>query len=94
MDRDAFDIIYKNYWLPIYNSAFKRLFDPQKASEITQEAFFQLWLNKEQVNAEEVIIFLLKAVRNEVFKLMKKECIYIVNPPRMLFEHLPLPGAN
>jgi DNA-directed RNA polymerase specialized sigma24 family protein len=94
MDNDAFDNIYERYWVSIYTSAFKRLFNPQKASEIAQEAFFQLWLNKDHVNTEDVVIFLLKAVRNEIFKLMEKECIYIVNPPRILFEHMQLPGAN
>jgi hypothetical protein len=94
MDSDSFDIIYEKYWLSVYNSAFKRIFDPKKASEITQEAFFQLWLNKDKTMTEDVIAFLLEAVKNEVFKLMEKECIYIVNPPHMLFEHMLLPGAN
>ena len=94
MDKYTFDTIYEQYWLSIYTSAFKRLFDPQKASQITQEAFFQLWLNKDQVKTDDVILFLLKTVKNEIFKLMKKECIYIINPPRMLFEDQLPPGAN
>jgi hypothetical protein len=94
MDTDAFDAIYERYWVSIYTSAFKRLFNPQKASEIAQEAFFQLWQNKNHVKAEDVVIFLLKAVKSEIFKLMEKECIYIVDPPRILFEHMQLPGAN
>ncbi len=94
MDKYAFDTIYEKYWLSIYTSAFNRLFDPQKASEITQEAFFQLWLNKDQVKTDDVILFLLKAVKNEIFKLMEKECIYIINPPLRLFENILPPGAN
>ena len=94
MDQDTFDAIYERYWLSIYTSALKRLFDPQKASEIAQEAFFQLWLNRHQVTTDEVVIFLLRAVKSEIFKLMEKECIYVVNPPHILFEHMQLPGAN
>jgi len=93
MDEHAFDVLYERYWASIYNSAFRRLFDTNKASEVTQEAFFQLWLNKDQTTAEGVIVFLLKVVRNEIFKLMEKECIEIVSPATMLFEDM-LPGAN
>jgi len=94
MNNDTFDALYEKYWLAIYASAYKRVFDPKKASEITHEAFFQLWLNKDHKTTEEVIVFLLKAVRNEILILMKRECINIANPPTRLFEPMQLPGAN
>ena len=94
MDKNTFDTIYERYWLSIYTSTFKRLSNPQKASQITQEAFFQLWLNKDQLKGDDVILFLLKAAKKEVFKLMEKECIYIINPPRMILGEILLPGAN
>ncbi len=95
MDSDIFDSLYEAYWAAIYNSTYKRLPDPNKALEVTQEAFFQLWLNKDKYARTEkaVVLFLLTTVRNEIFKLMEKECIEIVYPPSMLFENV-FPFAN
>lgn len=94
MDSDFFDILFEKYWQQVYTSAFKRVANADTATEVTQEAFFQLWLNKDQANKENVLDFLLAAVHDEIFKLIEKECLDIVNPPGKIFEHMEFPGAN
>jgi DNA-directed RNA polymerase specialized sigma24 family protein len=94
MDNDFFDTLYEKYWQQVYNSAFKRVANKETATEVTQEAFFQLWLNKDRANKENIIDFLLAAVHDEIFKLIEKECLDIVDPPGKIFEHMEFPGAN
>jgi DNA-directed RNA polymerase specialized sigma24 family protein len=94
MDSDFFDTLFEKYWQQVYTSAFKRVVNADTATEVTQEAFFQLWLNKDQANKENILDFLLAAVHDEIFKLIEKECLDIVNPPGKIFEHMELPGAN
>jgi DNA-directed RNA polymerase specialized sigma24 family protein len=94
MDSDFFDTLFEKYWQQVYNSAFKRVANMETATEVTQEAFFQLWLNKDRANKENVLDFLLAAVRDEIFKLIEKECLDIVSPPGKIFEHMGFPGAN
>jgi DNA-directed RNA polymerase specialized sigma24 family protein len=94
MDSDFFDTLFEKHWQQVYNSAFKRVANTETATEVTQEAFFQLWLNKDRANKENILDFLLAAVHDEIFKLIEKECLDIVNPPGKIFEHLEFPGAN
>jgi DNA-directed RNA polymerase specialized sigma24 family protein len=94
MDNDFFDTLFEKYWQQVYNSAFKRVANTDTATEVTQEAFFQLWLNKDQANKENILGFLLAAVHDEIFKLIEKECLDIVNPAGKIFEYTGFPGAN
>lgn len=41
--RHAFDILYNRYWKLVFNTAFKRLNDMERAQDITQDVFVQLW---------------------------------------------------
>jgi DNA-directed RNA polymerase specialized sigma24 family protein len=93
MDSDIFDGFYEKYWQQVFTSAVKRLGNTEKAVKVTQDAFFQLWIKRNNISEAEVTAFLLAAVRDEIFTLMEKECIYIEEPGK-LFELIPLPGAN
>ncbi len=94
MDRDIFDGLYEKYWQQVFTSAVKRLGNTEKAVKVTQEAFFQLWIKKDDITKSDAVDLLLTTVRDEIFKLMEKECIYIEKPPSKLFELIPLPCAN
>ena len=91
---DAYDSLYDRYWGAIYHSVFKRISNRNKAAEITNSAFFQLWLSMEQITDKEVVSFLLTAVQVEITKIMKMECVRLVQPLAALVEGMPLPFAN
>jgi len=94
MDSDIFDGLYEKYRQQIFTSAVKRLGNTERAVKVTQDAFFQLWIKREDTAKADAADFLLTAVRDEIFKLMEKECIYIEKPSGKLFEQIPLPCAN
>ena len=94
MNSDSFDGLYEKHWQQVFSAAVKRLGNTDRAVKVTQDAFFQLWIKKDDTAKADVMDLLLIAVRDEIFKLMEKVCIYIEKPAGKLFEVMPLPCAN
>lgn len=76
-NRKAFDQIYERHWAKTYNQAFKKLKDIVVAKDITQEVFIHLWANREKNNIENLEAYLFSAVRNNVFRHLKKDSRFI-----------------
>lgn len=76
-DRIAFDAIYEKHWEKVYNQSFKKLHDPELAKDITQEVFIHLWSHKESNYIDNLPAYLFTAVRNNVFRALKKESRFI-----------------
>ena len=95
MDIETFDSLFESHWEIVYSAAFNRLADTKKATEITQEAFFQLWQNKEHIVSESIVtFFLLTVVQNEILKMIEKNCRCTIQPAGKLFKFMDLPFAN
>lgn len=75
-DKYAFDLLYQKYWKVVFNAAYKRLKDPEKAEDIAQDIFTQLWLNGKKTSIKNLQAYLFTAVRNKVFTLMTRERRY------------------
>lgn len=76
----AFDILYNKYWKQVYNAAYKRLNDSERAQDIAQDVFVQLWIRGTKSLIENLPAYLLVAARNGVFKHMEKEGKYAAMP--------------
>ncbi|SDD69703.1 RNA polymerase sigma-70 factor, ECF subfamily [Mucilaginibacter pineti] len=76
----AFDILYNKYWKQVYNAAYKRLNDAERAQDIAQDVFVQLWIRGTKTPIENLPAYLLIAARNGVFKHMEKEGKYAALP--------------
>jgi len=94
MDIDTFNSLYENLWLKVYTAAFKNLADSQIATEFTREAFFQLWIRKEDVDTANALGTLFTALRHELLKLNNRQCIYIDIFPGEFFNNMPRYCAN
>jgi len=79
-NRTAFDILYNKYWKQVYNAAYKRLNDTERAQDIAQDIFVQLWIRGTTSLIENLPAYLLVAARNGVFKHMEKEGKYAAMP--------------
>lgn len=71
-DELAYRQLYNNHWAQTYNNIYKRLKDHDKAEDITQDIFLQLWIKREVVNIENVAGYLFIAARNCVFRSMEQ----------------------
>ncbi|SDE44361.1 RNA polymerase sigma-70 factor, ECF subfamily [Mucilaginibacter pineti] len=76
-DRRAFNDLYDRHWDRVYSQAFKKLKDPDAAKDITQEVFIHLWAHRETNYIDNLDAYLFSSVRNNVFKILKKENNFI-----------------
>ncbi len=72
-DAPAFNMLFKKHWQTVYNEAFRRLHDHDKAEDITQEIFCKLWLKRTTLSIKNLRAYLFTAVRNSVLNLFEKE---------------------
>lgn len=78
--KPAFDVLYNKYWKQVYNTAYKRLSDTERAQDIAQDVFVQLWTRGSKSAIDNLPAYLLVAARNGVFKYMEKEAKYAALP--------------
>lgn len=76
----AFDILYSRYWKLVFNTAFKRLNDMERAQDIAQDVFVQLWISGTTTSIKNLPAYLNVAARNGVFKHLEKEGRYVALP--------------
>lgn len=72
-DWSAFDALYDKHWHKVYANAFKKMHDPDLAKDITQEVFIYLWTHREGNYIDNLEAYLFSAVRNNVFRALKKD---------------------
>ena len=71
--KPAFDVIYNKYWKLVFQAAQKRLSNTEKAQDVAQDVFVQLWIRSNKSIIENLPAYLLVSARNGVFKLLEKE---------------------
>jgi RNA polymerase sigma-70 factor (family 1) len=76
----AFDALYNKYWKQVYNTAYKRLNDTERAQDIAQDVFMQLWSRGTTAQIDNLPAYLSVAARNGVFKHLEKEAKYTALP--------------
>ena len=72
-DRTAFDALYEKHWDAVYNQAFKKMRDPDQAKDITQDVFIYIWTHREANHIDNLQAYLFSAVRNNVFRVLKRD---------------------
>lgn len=65
-DRDAFTIIYKDYWYRMFTVAHRKLQNRELAEELIQDIFTRLWKERETIRITQLDFYLFSAVRYEV----------------------------
>lgn len=67
-DREAFAILYDQFWKPLLSYASKRLVMPQDAEEVVQEVFVNLWERRHSLDINGSLdAYLHTAVRYRVY---------------------------
>ncbi len=76
LDEDAFEGIYRAYWLRLYDFALAKVRDADVAEEIVQDLFVNLWEKREQLNIGNLSGYLFVAVRNRVIDHYKQRLFF------------------
>jgi len=72
-DQDAFEQLYKCYWLEMYDSAYKRLKNKKQAEDIVQEVFLALWLRRKKQDIDNLPAYLHTAVKFKIFNYVERD---------------------
>ena len=81
-DENAFDEMYERYFIPLLNTAFKRLQSKEDALEIVQDLFVQLYFKRKQIeHTHNLGGYLQMMLRNKIIdrfreQLVRKKHIY------------------
>lgn len=64
-EREAFHLLYKEYFASLQAYAVRYVYDWQDAQDIVQDAYFSLWVNRLQYNpSRNIFTYLLVIVKN------------------------------
>ncbi|MEI9944263.1 MAG: sigma-70 family RNA polymerase sigma factor [Chitinophagaceae bacterium] len=71
-DRQAFEELYRRYWEPLFNTAYKRLRSTEQSKDVIQDVFTDLWVRRHTSEINNLSAYLHTAVRYQVFKIIAK----------------------
>lgn len=71
-DKEAFHLVFKEYYLPLFYYAKRITGDKENAEEVVQNTFLKIWENTESLNIDRALdSYLFKAVHNNCLNLLK-----------------------
>jgi len=75
-DETALSVIYKNYWQPLYVSAYHVIKDKQICEDIIQELFIKLWNKRHEIEITVSLkAYLYASIRYEVYRQIRMGAI-------------------
>ncbi|HMI63407.1 MAG TPA: sigma-70 family RNA polymerase sigma factor [Puia sp.] len=72
-NREAFSSIYKRYWKELYNDAYHRTRNREKAEDIVQNVFADLWLKPDKQQIANLGVYLHTAVKFQFYKSVSRQ---------------------
>ncbi len=73
-DKQAFEVIFKNYHKPLFGYAYSFVRQSQAAEDIIQTVFLNIWANRKTWHPQGSLTeYLFKAVRNRSLNFLKRE---------------------
>lgn len=71
-----FDNLVKTYRHRVYGFAFHYLGDEEEAADVTQDVFIRMWQNRNQIDVERALAWLLRVTRNTCVDAIRKRNAY------------------
>lgn len=73
-DLATFDNIYRQYWSELFDVAYKRVHSTEKAEEIIQDLFVELWEKREQIQIRDSLAaYLFGALKFRILNYLRHE---------------------
>jgi len=90
-NKEAFSELYRKYWTKAYSLAYARLADEDKAKDVVQEVFTNIWVRKEFL-IRNFQAYLSVSIRNQVIKQLTRE--RHIDYTRMTLPDIPSPYSQ
>lgn len=71
--KNAFEEIYKRYWLKLYNVAYHNLGTKEDSEELVQDIFENIWKIRESLNIQHLGVYLVVSVKHRCTNFIKKQ---------------------
>jgi RNA polymerase sigma-70 factor (ECF subfamily) len=92
-DCRAFEHLLAVYWRPILALSTRLLHDSEAADDVAQETFLRVWINRAEIQPEQLRAYIFRVAHNLVVDEMRKRCVRaqavgapLPMPPDRLFE--------
>jgi RNA polymerase sigma-70 factor, ECF subfamily len=73
-DEQAFELLFRKYYVRLCGFANKFIYDPEEAREIVQESFLKIWEGREDIDPEDSLkSYLFKIVQNLSLNRLRKK---------------------
>lgn len=84
-DGNAYAFLFRKYWRPLYEAAFRVLLDEQRCEDIVQEVFMQLWDKRKTLQIH-------TSFKSYLYSIVRYRVFYELSESRCraeLFENIP-----
>lgn len=92
-DKDAFTMLYRRYWQPLFTSAARALRSKTDAADLVQDIFLSIWNRRHELNITgSLAAYLQTSVKYSVIKYIEKNITrrdYLVLITEMLVSYQP-----
>lgn len=75
-DEQAFELLFRLYYIHLSQYANKFLNDPEQAKEISQEVFCKIWEGRDEIDPE-------YSLKSYIFRIARNLCINILNKRKL-----------
>lgn len=70
-DEQAFNELFKRYWIRLYNTGYRYLKDRERSEEVVHDVFLNLWDRRQNLEINSFSSFILTAVRYQIYNHLR-----------------------
>ncbi len=94
-DRDAFATLYRMLYEPIWRFAYLLVRSRESAQDITQDVFFNVWLQREVLDVQGTFrVYLYAAVRNRAWNVLRHQRVVATTETAVEHETIDPPAMG
>jgi RNA polymerase sigma factor (sigma-70 family) len=72
-NRDSFEVLYMDYFTPIYRYVFFRIADRESVMDIVQTVFLKAFQSKDSIDSDRALAYLYTIARNSIIDFYRKK---------------------
>lgn len=72
-DQDSFEVLYTDFFTPIYKYVYYRVQDKETAMDIVQNVFLKAFVNKNHIRKDDALKYIYTIARNQLIDHLRKK---------------------